>query len=79
MSELGGTLDNNYLHVALGDSAMGCLRAACQSDAMPGTVIGIQDNLSHGPLGDLPGGNFMSRATGASSILAWQSFGDRQN
>lgn len=52
MSELGGTLDNNYLHVALGDSAVGCLRAACQSGAMPGTVIGIPDDLSHGPLGD---------------------------
>lgn len=53
MSELCGTLDNNYLHVALSDSAVGCLRAACQSGAMPGTVIGIPDDLSHGPLDDL--------------------------
>jgi len=40
------------LHLVLGDSAEGCLRAACQSHGLPGTVIGIRDDLSHGPLED---------------------------
>ena len=40
------------LHIALGDSAVGCLRAACRSHAMPGSVFGIPDDLSHGPLDD---------------------------
>ncbi len=40
------------LHLALGDSAAGCLRAACQSHSMPGTALGIPDDLSHGPLDD---------------------------
>ena len=40
------------LHIALGDSAAGCLRAACQSHGMPGTVFGVPDDLSHGPLDD---------------------------
>ena len=42
----------DHIHIALGDSAVGCLRAASQSHGMPGTVIGIPDDLSHGPLGD---------------------------
>ena len=40
------------LHIALGDSAAGCLHAACRSHGMPGTVLGIADDLSHGPLDD---------------------------
>ncbi len=39
----------NPLHIALGDSAAGCLRAACRSHGMPGTVRSIPDDLSHGP------------------------------
>jgi len=38
------------LHIALGGSAAGCLRAACRFHGMPGTVLGIPDDLSHGPL-----------------------------
>jgi hypothetical protein len=40
------------LHIALGDSAEGCLRAACLAHGMPGTALGIPDDLSHGPLDD---------------------------
>jgi hypothetical protein len=40
------------LHLTLGDSAAGCLRAACAAHGMPGAVSGIQDDLSHGPLDD---------------------------
>jgi len=39
-------------HVALGDSAAGCLRAACRSHGLPGSVAIIPDDLSHGPLDD---------------------------
>lgn len=42
----------NILHLAPGDSAAGCLRVACQSHGMPGTVLGIADDPSHGPLDD---------------------------
>ncbi|MGD8555791.1 MAG: DUF3658 domain-containing protein [Chromatiales bacterium] len=38
------------LHLALGDSAAGCLREACRNHGLPGAVFGIQDDLSHGPL-----------------------------
>ena len=41
------------LHFVAGDSAAGCLRAACRSWGMPGTVIGFSDDLTQGPLGDL--------------------------
>lgn len=41
-----------FLHLALGDSAAGCLRAACRAHGMPGTALGIPDDLSHGPLDD---------------------------
>jgi Protein of unknown function/Domain of unknown function (DUF1835) len=37
------------LHLALGESAAGCLRAA---PGLPGSVFCIPDDLSHGPLGD---------------------------
>ncbi len=40
------------LHITLGDSAAGCLRAACRSHGMPGAALGIPDDLSHGPLDD---------------------------
>jgi len=40
------------LHIALGDSAEGCLRAACRAHGMPGKAVGIPDDLSHGPLAD---------------------------
>lgn len=42
----------HLLHLALGDSAAGCLRAACRTHGMPGSVVGIPDDLSHGPLDD---------------------------
>lgn len=42
----------SLLHIALGDSAAGCLRAACRSYDMPGTVLSIADDLSHGTLDD---------------------------
>ncbi len=41
-----------FLHVVLGESAAGSLRAACASLGLPGSVFGIPDDLSHGPLGD---------------------------
>jgi hypothetical protein len=40
------------LHIALGESAEGCLRAACRVHGLPGTALGIPDDLSHGPLDD---------------------------
>lgn len=40
------------LHLALGDSAAGCLREACRSHGLPGMAFGIPDDLSHGPLDD---------------------------
>ena len=40
------------LHLALGDHAAGCLRAACTAHGMPGDVLAIPDDLSHGPLSD---------------------------
>lgn len=44
----------NPLHLVLGESAAGCVRAACTRVApgLPGTVFGIPDDLSHGPLDD---------------------------
>ena len=41
---------HNPLHIALGESAEGCLRAACRAHGLPGTALGIPDDLSHGPL-----------------------------
>lgn len=40
------------LHLALGDSAAGCLRVASSNLGMPGFVFCISDDLSHGPLDD---------------------------
>jgi hypothetical protein len=40
------------LHIALGESVEACLRAACRAHGMPGTTLGIPDNLRHGPLDD---------------------------
>jgi hypothetical protein len=42
----------NPLHIALGESAEGCLRAACRAHGMSGAAFGIPDDLSHGPLDD---------------------------
>ncbi|NEV64870.1 DUF1835 domain-containing protein [Thiorhodococcus minor] len=43
---------SDRLHIALGDSAAGSLRAACRSHGLNGTVCRIPDDLSHGPLDD---------------------------
>jgi hypothetical protein len=43
---------SQLLHLALGDSAAGCLREACRNHGLPGTAFGIPDDLSHGPLDD---------------------------
>ena len=40
------------LHLALGDSAAGCLRVACRTHGLAGTELSIPDDLSHGPLDD---------------------------
>jgi hypothetical protein len=40
------------LHLALGDSAAGSLRAACRFHGLSGTGFSIPDDLSHGPLDD---------------------------
>ena len=40
------------MHLVVGESAAGCLRAACTSFAMPGKVVGFFQDLTHGPLGD---------------------------
>jgi len=40
------------LHIALGETSEGCLRAACRPHGMPGAAFGIPDDLSHGPLDD---------------------------
>jgi hypothetical protein len=42
----------NPLHIALGDSAEGCLRSACRAHGLPGKAVGIPDDLGHGPLKD---------------------------
>ena len=47
-------LINKPLHLVLGDSAAGSLKVACMSHGLPGNVIGIRDDLSHGPLDDGP-------------------------
>jgi hypothetical protein len=43
---------SQLLHLALGDSAAGCLREACRNHGLPGKAFGIPDDLSHGPLDD---------------------------
>jgi hypothetical protein len=45
-------MNDNLLHLALGDSAGGVLRAACAEHGLPGWVHVIPDDLSHGPLHD---------------------------
>lgn len=40
------------LHLALGDSAAGCLRAACRDHGLAGEVFTIPEDPSHGPLAD---------------------------
>ena len=40
------------VHLAPSDSAAGCLAAACRSHGLPGAVLSIHDDLSHGPLLD---------------------------
>jgi hypothetical protein len=40
------------LHITLGESAEACLSASCRAHGMPGTALGIPDDLSHGPLDD---------------------------
>jgi hypothetical protein len=42
----------NPIHLVLGDSAIGCVRAACLSFGMPGTVVGVSGDLAQGPLDD---------------------------
>lgn len=45
-------ISGQMIHVAQGDSASGGLRAACASSSLPGEVLNITDDLSHGPLDD---------------------------
>lgn len=40
------------LHLALGLSAAGCVRAACETHGLAGAVVAIDDDPSHGPLDD---------------------------
>ena len=40
----------NSIHLVLGDSAAGCVRAAGASFSMPGAVFGFSGELAHGPL-----------------------------
>lgn len=42
--------NKTVLHLALGDSAGGCLRAAISSFGLPGRLSIFSDDLSHGPL-----------------------------
>ena len=42
--------DEAIAHLALGDSAAGCVRAALQTLGVPGTVLVIADDFSHGLL-----------------------------
>ncbi|MCA3359729.1 MAG: DUF1835 domain-containing protein [Roseomonas sp.] len=42
----------NPLHLVTGDSAAGCLRAACASFGIPGVVVSFADDLAQGPLND---------------------------
>jgi hypothetical protein len=43
---------SRLLHLTLGDNAAARLRASCRSQGLPGAVIAIPDDLSHGPLDD---------------------------
>lgn len=40
------------LHLVVGPSGAGCVRAACDAHGMPGRVFGFSDELAHGPLDD---------------------------
>lgn len=54
------------LHVVLGNSGTGCVRAACESFGMPGSVFGFSDDLTHGPLSDQD-----ARLTYLRGFAAW--------
>ena len=42
----------NIIHLVLGDSAAGCVRAACTTWGMPGTVVGFCGELAYSLLDD---------------------------
>ncbi|CAG35127.1 DUF1835 domain-containing protein [Desulfotalea psychrophila] len=48
------TPNNFIVHLVQGGSAGGCLRLACKSFGLPGSVHLIQDDFSHGPLKNGP-------------------------
>jgi len=52
MSFVSPTPLANPLHFVLGNSAAGCVRAACDACGMPGAVIGFANDLAAGPLDD---------------------------
>ena len=49
---MSGSDARHPLQLALGLSAAGSVRAACETHGLTGTVMGIDDDLSHGPLDD---------------------------
>lgn len=51
-SSSGRSTQPSPVHLVLGESGAGCVRAACDTHGMPGTVTVIPDDLAHGPLDD---------------------------
>lgn len=54
------------IHLVLGDSAAGCVRAACASHGVPGAVVGFSQDLTQGPL--------VAYASGATPIDSNEPF-----
>ncbi|HYN76979.1 MAG TPA: DUF3658 domain-containing protein, partial [Lamprocystis sp. (in: g-proteobacteria)] len=75
------------IHLVLGDSAAGCVRAACAACGLPGAVVGFADDLAQGPLSDAqaraayfraqPVGDGMAVADGDAPFLQWPALIDR--
>jgi len=47
-----GSFPKTPLHLVSGESATGCVRAACAAYGLPGDVVGFSDDLASGPLVD---------------------------
>ena len=87
MSSPPPTRSLNPLHLVAGDSAAGCLRAACTSCGLPGAVAGLSADLAHGPLDDAEASATYLRAIAksygetdtadGSPFAQWQALGER--
>ena len=87
MSSASPTPPLNPLHLVAGDSAAGCLRAACTSCGLPGAVVGLSADLAHGPLDDagasvtylraIAKGYGESDTADCSPFAQWREVGER--